>query len=370
MIGYKSRLERDLPRWQESGWIDEDGARAIRADVAKRTRHFSLAPILAIFGAVLLCFAAMTFVAANWQEMSKLLRLAILFAAMWGTYAAAWAFNRANMAFFSQAAILLGVGLFGANIMLIAQMYHIEGNPPDAVLLWAGGALLGGVALRSRPVLGLTVMLFALWSWWEVTQTHVIHWPFLIAWSITAAAIASVGWRGGYHFLAISLSAWIIGLGFLLEHWDLLGTRAAQPMVAAIGLVIAAIGILAREPIDRLIGFSKPIVIYGLFIAFASFFIMQFLEKPSVANLVLLAILTLALVIGALFYGWESGNRALTGFAYLGFSVELLGLYFKTLGTLLDTALFFFTAGVIVIGLAWLAWTLNRRQLARMEASP
>lgn len=85
--------------------------------------------------------------------------------------------------------------------------------------------------------------------------------------------------------------------------------------------------------------------------------------------MLLLAVLTLVLVIGALYYGWESGNRALTAFAYLGFSAELLGLYFKTLGTLLDTALFFFIAGLIVIALSWLAWTLNKRQLAYMEAS-
>ena len=369
MIGYKTRLEQDLKRWQESGWVDPESAKAIRADVAARTKHFGLAPVLAIFGAVLLCFAAMSFVAANWQDMSKLARLVILFVAMWGAYAAAWVLNRRQMPFFSQAAILLGVGLFGANIMLIAQMYHFDGNPPDAVLLWAGGALLAGVALRSRPALGLTVMLFALWSWWEVTQIDDVHWPFLIAWTIAAASIGWVGWRGGYHFLAITMTVWIIGLGFLLDHWNLLATRAAHPLVAGLGLVIATLAIIGREPIERLTHFSKPIVIYGLLVSFAGFFALQFIEKPSIAGLLLLAVLTLVLVIGALYYGWESGNRALTAFAYLGFSAELLGLYFKTLGTLLDTALFFFIAGLIVIALSWLAWTLNKRQRAYMEAS-
>jgi len=355
MIGYKSRLERDLTRWQKSGFIDADAADAIRADVAKRTRQFALAPILAILGAILLCFAAMTFVAANWQYMPKLLRLAILFLAMWAAYGAALELNRRRLAFFSEAAILLAIGLFGANIMFIAQMYHLSGNPPDAVLLWAGGALLAGIALRSRPALGLTVMLFALWSWWQVTETGEVHLPFLIAWLVTAAAISWLKWRGGYHFLAISLSAWIIGLGFLLDHWDLLGTRAAHPLVVALGLAVAAIGIFARDQVDRLTGFAKPIQIYGLSIAFAGFFALQFLEKTDAGALVLFAILSLALVIGALFHGWEGGNRALTGFAYLGFSVELLGLYFKTLGTLLNTAFFFFTAGLIVIALSWLA---------------
>jgi uncharacterized membrane protein len=261
-----------------------------------------LAHILAILGAVLLCFSAMAFVAANWQDMSKLLRLAILFGAMWGSYVAAWVLNRRKMPLYSQAAILLGVGLFGANIMLIAQMYHIEGNPPDAVLAWAGGALLAGIALRSRPALGLTVILFALWSWWEVTQHWplLVHWPFLIAWTITAAAIGRVGWRGGYHFLALSLTVWIIGLGFLLDDWNLLETRAAHPLVAGLGLVIATLAIIGRKPIERLTGFSKPVLIYGSVVAFAGFYALQFVERPSIAALLMLAIITLVLVIGAL----------------------------------------------------------------------
>ena len=51
---------------------------------------------------------------------------------------------------FAHAAVLAGIAVFGAGIMLIAQMYHMEGNPPDAVLFWALGALLAAV-LRRAP---------------------------------------------------------------------------------------------------------------------------------------------------------------------------------------------------------------------------
>ena len=44
-----------------------------------------------------------------------------------------------------------GIAVFGASIMLIAQMYHMEGNPPDAVLTWALGALLAAVAAAIQP---------------------------------------------------------------------------------------------------------------------------------------------------------------------------------------------------------------------------
>ncbi len=54
---------------------------------------------------------------------------------------------------FGHAATLLGVAVFGASIMLISQMYHMDGNPPDAVLVWAIGALVTGVLLKSNPAL-------------------------------------------------------------------------------------------------------------------------------------------------------------------------------------------------------------------------
>ena len=54
---------------------------------------------------------------------------------------AAWLFAR-RLAAFAHAAVLAGIAVYGASIMLIAQMYHMEGNPPDAVLMWALGALL------------------------------------------------------------------------------------------------------------------------------------------------------------------------------------------------------------------------------------
>lgn len=362
MIGYKAKLERDLARWQQKGLIDGALADDLRKDVEAQPSRVSLPGILATLGAVLLAFAAMTFVAANWQEMSKLLRLAILFGALWAAYGSAWFLQRADMRFLSEAAILLASGLFGANIMLIAQIYHIDGNPPDAVLMWAVGVLIGGVVLQSRAALALSVLLFALWSWWQVTQDRGgVHWPYLIGWAACAIPILWLRWRPGFHLQMIALSAWVIGLGYLLEDWGLFGTEHAQPLVVALGLGTAATGVAVRRALDQSLDFGGPVVVYGLAVAFAGLLALQFVEDTSAAGLAILAVATLALVIGALFYGVQSDNAGLTRVAYLLFCIELLALYFKTLGTLLDTALFFMIAGLIVIALASVAWRLSRR---------
>ncbi len=370
MIGYKTRLERDLTRWEAAGILDAGAAAAIRTDMAARGRSIGMAAVLGILGAVLICFAAMTFVGANWQEIPKWGRLAILMTGLWGSYAGAWGLQRAGAPFFAQAAILLGTGLFGASIMLIAQMYHIDGNPPDAVLLWAAGTLLAAIALRSRPALALAIALFSLWSWWEVVlQRGDPHFPFLVAWAVAALATAWLRWRIGYHLLAIALAAWLVGLGYQLDDWDLWGTKAAHPLVVVIGLVVAFAGVAAREATGTWKTLASLAAVYGLAVAFAGLAALQFFEGTiPTSRIAILAAAALVLVIGALFYGARSDHTGLTRIAYLLFSIEILGLYFKTLGTLLDTALFFLLAGVLVMGLAWIAWLLHRSRLAESGA--
>ncbi len=89
MSWYSQRVERDLARWQAAGWVGDAGAASIKSDLASRTSTFGVAGIFAILGAVLFGFAIMTFVAAHWTTMSKLARLALILATLWGCYAAA-----------------------------------------------------------------------------------------------------------------------------------------------------------------------------------------------------------------------------------------------------------------------------------------
>jgi uncharacterized membrane protein len=46
---------------------------------------------------------------------------------------------------------------------------------------------------------------------------------------------------------------------------------------------------------------------------------------------------------------------------YAGFSIEVLALYFKTIGTLLGSSLFFLSVGVIIVLLAAAAYRLHSR---------
>lgn len=363
MWGYRARLERDLVRWREQGWITDAGAEGIRRDLAS-TDHISLPTTLAILGAVLIGFAAMTFVAANWQDMPRIARLALLIAGLWGCYGlAGWLMAR-SFEYFAHAAVLAGVGVFGASIMLIAQMYHIDGNPPEAVLTWAAGALLAGVLLRSNPALALAMLLVGLWSAWQTGLTEAVHWPFLIGWGAVSAAFLWRRWRPGLHLSAVMLSAWIITLGYLLfenhAHWA----------VALIGLGICGAALVLEKLTGIWPRIAPTILCYGMVIAYGGIFAFKFFETRDTGTLALLSVVTMALLLAAVFWGWRSQYKPVLWLGYIGFSVEVLALYFVTIGTLLGTSLFFLVTGLIVIGLAWLAYRLHMQQPESREALP
>ncbi len=201
---------------------------------------------------MLIGFGAMSFVAAHWNEMPRLFRLAMIFGGLFGAYGIAGVLFERKHPTFAHAAVLAGVAIFGAGIMLIAQMFHIEGHPPDAVLTWALGALAAGVVLQSNPALALAMLLVCLWSGWETSDDAAnVHWAFLLGWGAVTAAIAWQRWvagsasrRGG------DVGIWIISLGYLLFDGH------GHGVVVGIGLLVAAAGVAAPLADERLDAWS------------------------------------------------------------------------------------------------------------------
>jgi uncharacterized membrane protein len=361
---YRTKVERDLARWQSAGWVSDAGAAAIKADLAARKPAVSAAAVLAVLGAVLFGFAAMSFVAANWNAMGKLARLLLLLAALWACYAgAAWLFAR-QLALFAHAAVLGGIAVYGASIMLIAQMYHMEGNAPDAVLAWALGALLAAGLVRSNPALGATFVLLAVWTGWERDLNATAHWAFLVPWAAAAAVAAWLRWRPGLHLAALGLVAWLVPLGFFILN------RHAHWLVAAIGVAAAVASVVAAPTIDRLTRGAQALFAYAVAVAFAALFIVQFLDEAldpravqlSTGQFIALAALTLGLLVAAMFWALRTDNRGALWVGYIAFAVEIFSIYVRMLVTLLNTSLFFLVAALIVSALAWAAYRLHQRQ--------
>ncbi|MGI9372272.1 MAG: DUF2157 domain-containing protein [Hyphomicrobiales bacterium] len=313
MSRYLSALKNDMPRWIEQGWISGSGAETILQDVASRKSKFSFANVLAILGALLLCFGVMTFVAANWAEISKLWRLIILLLALWTSYGAAIYFKAHQLPGFAEASLLTGIGVFGASIMLISQTYHIDGHAPDAVWLWALGALATALACRSRASIGAFFVLITVWSGWEIVgrfeiDAPILHWQFLPWWIVGTVYVACERWRPGYHLAAISFFSWLyMAIAVVMQLTDI--NEATGALIAfEVGLLIAALGCfvasLSQASLSELRAFSKPLTAYGFAALLFNAIVFQFLPlfgSSSLKGFQAIPVLLPAIVAAGLF---------------------------------------------------------------------
>ncbi len=434
---YKRHVSRDLPVWVSKGWVDAKHAEALLASIPEHNFRDKLPTIIAILGGVLLAFAAMSFVAANWTDISKLVRLGILFSALWVAYAgAAWA-NAKNWPIFYEAAVVLGCGLFGANIMLIAQMYHIDRHYPDGFMVWALGSLLAAGLCRS---VGAVLIGFALLCLWTASETvefwKNVHWPFLIAWGAAAWLVWQERWYAGINAAAISLFVWItVSVVTLADRydWSTAPALSVLSLTSIIFLVVAVHFEDKRQDGDDL----KIISVESLVLFFATLFLFQLatddlarsfadvsisdrfgaggfwlptclvtaalaaalafgsnlaggmLRKDAIvltgaAVTILISVLVpfpafilvilfgagyLALSIWSINFGQRRDSPAAINIGFAAFGIETLYLYFETVGTLLNTAVFFLTGGIVLVLLAFALERMRRRLMSSHTAS-
>jgi len=206
--GFTRRLKKELPKWVEAGLVSPDKAPLILQHVAASSPRHSLTMMFGILGAILLAVGVITFFAANWQAMPKVTKLAVLFGGMWIAFGVSGWARVGERGWLAEAMLLLGVLLFGANIMLIAQIYHIEAHYPDGVMTWALGGLLAAWLLRSPAAFVAALLLAVLWSGMESIDFSRLHWPFLIVLAGFTWLGVREGWVRFAHLLMAALLFW------------------------------------------------------------------------------------------------------------------------------------------------------------------
>jgi uncharacterized membrane protein len=430
-IVYRRRIARDLPGWVARGWVAPERADALLASIPGGDLRNRLPAIVAVFGAILLALGAMSFVAANWNGISRLLRLALLFGALWGAYGGAVWLKSRGWSVLYEAAVILGCGIFGANIMLIAQMYHIDRHYPDGIMIWGLGTLLTAGLSRSVGAVVFGFGLLALWTAIESTEfTWPVHWPFLVAWFAAAWLVWYERWTLGINAAALALSAWaIFSIMALDNHLGWPGSGAQMAVLAACSVAAMALAIRFEAKLERrdatvwrmfstqaLIGLF--IVMFAVQVAFGSDLSLvpsgqsghwligrldtllpiatailavaavagsvtgAAVARRDAAVLVATVAVTLAcallglsgppaiailatayfgLAVWAINLGQRRDHRAAINLGVAAFGVEALYVYFRTIGSLLDTALFFLAGGGVLVLMAVLLERLRRR---------
>lgn len=147
MAGYKARLERDLDRWIEGGLVPAEHRTAI-LDTVAQGRRVDASVALAVVGAVLLGIAAIAFIAANWAEIPRIARFALVIGVFLAVASgAAWA-ARGERPILTNTLLTVAALVYAAAIGLTGQIFDIAGDPQRA--LRGAGLAAFALALAGR----------------------------------------------------------------------------------------------------------------------------------------------------------------------------------------------------------------------------
>ncbi len=358
---FRSKVLREIEGWQGRGLIDADVASRLSDDVRSRFKAFSFASVLGLLAAILLGAAVLTFVAANWEQVPRLGRVGAIGAIIAaGPLLGAWLEARGH-GLVGEGARLVGSAGFGAGIALVGQMYHLSGDETAAVLVWCSGTGFAALLTRSKAltigaiVLAATYLAMATGLLWAVPGFPWWYPGLLAALWALALWTDSVGAR---RLLVLAL----IHYGF---HLWIDSDLAIVPMaMIALSAALLAAAAWRPEATDRALRLGGAAGFLGLVGFTASLFLLHWMFSEEPVSFVIVALIGLVGAVAAL---WTLGadDRAVRVGAYVLFAIEVVLVYFITVGGLIGTAAFFLSAGVVLALAAFIILRLERRMAAR-----
>ncbi len=410
---YRKRLQSDLERWIAAGLIPAANRDAILNDIAPSPPRWSAQGAAAILGAVLLGLAALSFVAANWADLSKALRFATILGVLSLTYLGAGvAFARQYTAL-GHGLGILGAALFGAGIILTAQTFNMSSFTQTGILIWAVGALATAIAIPSRPVLILASVLGATFAGMEMSNplTAGPVWLYAPLWIGLAATASRLGSSVSMNILGASLIAWlwhafyeiggstdialagisafilftgalsilfaglrqrtVTGAG-ILSAWTLsaagLGLIGAQAelgpadaeipslvmiVLGLVGMAGALVGLIWQVRAGAMQARAGLALSAGAIGVLALPWIAAGVGEGAVLGLeILLGIVTYGAAVTLILVGARPGNNLTGGLGVALFVGQSIYVYQELFGDLLNTAAFFLAGGVLLIALS------------------
>ena len=170
-------MRSELFLWVQQGLISEETADQLRKNyqlaTLKEESSQHLSSVIFTVGGLLLGGGVISLVAANWEVISDAVKLALLFSTLLVFHGVGyWLWHSGNWKRLGHALIFGGCLVFGANIGLIAQIFHIRGNWYAAFGAWSLGSLVMAWAIRSSPIGLLFVLTSFVWFVGFHDDTH------------------------------------------------------------------------------------------------------------------------------------------------------------------------------------------------------
>ncbi len=111
----------------------------------------SFVRVMLVIGAILVGLGILSFIASNWDEMTKLVKYLIIVGMFLGFIAASYSMSE-KYPKTSRSFLYMALITYGAGIFLIGQMFNFGGHFTQAFLLWAIGVLPTALLMRDKLV--------------------------------------------------------------------------------------------------------------------------------------------------------------------------------------------------------------------------
>jgi len=192
---FRQELKQEAEKWRSEGLISQDLWQTLsqRYQLSNLTKDSSdrFTAIIITLGCILVGLAVITFVAANWQEWSKPIKVVILVATFLATNLAGFfIWQKGNVNWRSrlgQGLLIAGTLVLGANIGLMSQLFHHTGGVYQLFLVWGAAVLLMayGLSLASLGIIAIILISIGYFSglgssWFWETSVVMKFFPLLI----------------------------------------------------------------------------------------------------------------------------------------------------------------------------------------------
>jgi len=283
---FRSELSRELDAWRAEGLVTDEQADEISRrygldDLRADSVGLLLLSIYTI-GAILIGAGVVSFVAAHWGRIGQWTKVSLLVGAMLSVHLAGFYFwrVRGSRPALGHGLIILGTLIFGANIALLAQIFHVQSDYYTGFGACAIGAAAMAYALGSEPNAVIALVASFVWfcGWVGDHQHGFCYYPFVAA----AAMLPLAYMKRSVPTFALTLL--VAGLSIAIHAGvDGDGLRPYGLAMLGLGQLLFSWGLLS-ERTARFRGFADPAGVLGVSALIAGAYPLSFHELGHVRS--------------------------------------------------------------------------------------
>jgi uncharacterized membrane protein len=220
---FRHELKAEVRQWVEEGLIDDqqvdrlvDRYRLDQLDAAAKNRFVG---ILVGLGCLLIGLGVITFVAANWEDLGRSVKLGLLGTLFLSSNLGGFYLWQRGLERYGQGLLLVGNLVLGASIALFSQMFHLASDSYLLFLWWGLAVLLMAYATRMKWLAMLSIALIGQAYW-------LLVWHGFMFWSRsqTLGILPDVGWLPSYMAVAamvmfLPLAYWCRSRAVFVMAW-------------------------------------------------------------------------------------------------------------------------------------------------------